>query len=144
LISAYHRFFVPVETVKTNHQLFWWDEHIKNQSELSALQPLVDAYTFHDRDKRVHTHWIKGLCLSPRGVIGRMKNGKFGFSSCGKCKNWLAAKKLPFYAIVNGNYVGYAPDCLKQLTEVELAFVSPVKGWLWLLLSMDWRGAKVS
>jgi hypothetical protein len=30
---------------------------------------------------------------------------------------------------VNRNFVGHAPECLTSLLEVELAFISPVKGY---------------
>ena len=57
----------------------------------------------------------------------RLKNNTRGFTCCAKCKKSLEKSTVPRDAIVNRNHVGVAPDCLKELTEVELAFLSPVK-----------------
>jgi hypothetical protein len=76
--------------------------------------------------------WVNNLCLSPCGFLGKNGSGcgcKYGFSACSKCRNWILKKKLPFYAVVNRNFIGHAPKCLMSLSEVELAFISPVKGY---------------
>jgi hypothetical protein len=131
LLSLHDRNFFPIHLVELNRDLFEWTTYITDPSELQALEPLIAAYTFHDIDNRIEPKtWLQGLCLSPRGIIGRFtEKSRFGFSCCGKCKGWLQQKKLPFYSIVNSNYVGHAPDCLTSLSEVELAFISPVKGY---------------
>jgi hypothetical protein len=147
LLSRHDRNFFPIATVEKRCHLFKWTTYITDPSELQALDPLIAAYTFHDIDNHIEPKaWLKGLCLSPRGIIGRStEKSRFGFSCCGKCKGWLQQERLPFYSIVNSNYVGHAPDCLTSLSEVELAFISPVKGifaidlqelstvWKWLL-----------
>ena len=104
-----------------NRHLIEWTTYITDPSELRALEPLIAAYTFHDIDNRIEPKtWLQGLCLSPRGIIGRStEKSRFGFSCCGKCNGWLRKEKLPFYSIVNSNYVGHAPDCLTSLSEVE-------------------------
>jgi hypothetical protein len=88
---------------------------------------------FTDIDRRISDPgWLKGLCLSPRGVIGRKKDinrSPYGFSCCNQCKTSIRANFIPFYAIVNRNYVGHAAECLKELREVEVAFISPVRGY---------------
>ena len=44
---------------------------------------------------------------------------------------------------MNKNYVGVAPPCLTDLTEVELAFLTPVKH-CWILLHLEWRQTKIT
>ena len=131
ILSRHDRNFFPIKMVRKSRHLFEWTKYIKDPSELRALEPLIAAYTFHDIDNRIEPKtWLQGLCLSPRGIIGRSTEKlRFGFSCCGKCNGWLRKEKLPFYSIVNSNYVGHAPDCLTSLSEVELAFISPVKGY---------------
>jgi hypothetical protein len=46
-------------------------------------------------------------------------------------------RNFPFYANVIGNYVGYAPECLLSLNELELSFILPVKGYRYCL---SWVG----
>ena len=36
-------------------------------------------------------------------------------------------KRLPKFAILNNNYVGDVPHCLGILSETELAYITPVK-----------------
>jgi hypothetical protein len=50
-----------------------------------------------------------------------------GLISCSRCKKSLSDGKMPKFAIANGFYFGYAPTCLSKLSEVELAFLTPVK-----------------
>ena len=76
--------------------------------------------------------WLKELALSPRGIIGRKKEDKrspWGVSCCMNCKNAIVKGHTPLYAIVNQNFVGHAPQVLQDLTPVELALISPVKGY---------------
>jgi hypothetical protein len=139
LLSSHDVNYLQIEHVKKNQDLFLWSNHITDPTELLELQPLVNAYTFDDVNNRVNPNdWLKGLCLSPRGVIGKsIGKTKFGFSCCTKCKKWITNGKLPFYSIINRNYVGYAPECLTSLDELELAFISPVKGYGY---SLSWVG----
>ena len=41
----------------------------------------------------------------------------------------VSKESIPRHAILNKNYVGAAPKCLTDLNEVELAFLSPVRGY---------------
>jgi hypothetical protein len=140
LISSHDVNYLAIDMVRANRDLFLWSNYITDCTMLDDIQPLINAYAFQDVENRVVPNdWLNGLCLSPRGVIGTKSpvNQKFGFSCCKKCKQWIKAKKLPFYSIVNGNYVGYAPECLSSLNELELAFISPVKGYGYCL---SWVG----
>ena len=85
--------------------------------------------------------FLDGMALSPRGVLCKKqgRGRKSGFSCCKRCKHNIEKKKLPRHAIVNKNYVGAAPACLKELNEVELAFLSPVKSYGHCF---TWQGGK--
>jgi hypothetical protein len=116
IINVHDRQYVSVDWLRDNRRIFLWSENITNPSEFESLKPLIDIYTFHNIDNYIaDKEWLQGLCLSPRGVIGRpTERSKFGFSCCSKCRNWLRLKKLPFYAIVNRNFVGNALECLTR------------------------------
>ena len=82
------------------------------------------------------------MVLSPRGVLARVnKKGRnqYQFSACKRCSGCVDKQTLPRHAILNGNYVGHAPECLKELTEVERAFLTPVKGYGYCF---TWVGGK--
>jgi hypothetical protein len=132
-ISMLDRYFVSVSSIQKDTDRFEWKTYISNPVELARLQPLIDAYKFNNIDGHLTAHrWVNYICLSPRGFLGKNRSGrgsKYGFSACSKCQNWISKKKLPFYAIVNCNFVGHALECLTSLSEVELAFISPVKGY---------------
>ena len=94
------------------------------------IRDLEEYYTFQDTTYDIGDRlWLKELCLSPRGLLLRKSshgNSRPGFSSCKTCLQRLTAGKLPFYAIINKNYVGGAPSCLTDLTELEIALLTPV------------------
>ena len=69
---------------------------------------------------------LEGLALSPRAPIYKSK-GIDCFSCCGRCYHNIQKPKVPRHAIINSNCVGAAPKCLLDLTEPELAFLTPVK-----------------
>ncbi len=49
------------------------------------------------------------------------------FLTCMSCNNSLNKSKYPVLGIKNGNFSGYAPVELEQLTDLELAFISPIR-----------------
>ena len=74
--------------------------------------------------------WLNGMGLSPRGSMYKFsRNHKTGFTCCGTCKAQVEKLRVPRNAIINRNHVGCAPQCLRELTEVELAFLSPVHSY---------------
>ena len=75
--------------------------------------------------------FLQHMCLSPRGVVFKKShgNGKEMFAVCKRCHACVGKRKIPRHAILNANYVGGAPACLMELMEVELAFLSSVKGY---------------
>jgi hypothetical protein len=50
-----------------------------------------------------------------------------GLTSCGDCKQFLLREMVSKYVIANGFFCSTPPHCLFDLTEVELAFHTPVK-----------------
>ena len=76
----------------------------------------------------VNKDLFKNLAISPRACIYRKgPRCKPGLLVCKECEAKCTAKKLPFYAIINKNYLGVAPKCLTDLNETELAFLTPVR-----------------
>jgi hypothetical protein len=76
------------------------------------------------------TSFLSELALSPRAQVYRKSthgNARLGFPCCSRCKSAIDIKSIPRFAIINKNYVGAAPKCLRDLTEVELALLTPVK-----------------
>ena len=73
--------------------------------------------------------WIEEMLLSPRGCFVRATDGRRaeGFPVCTSCKYGLDRRQMPKFAIANNYCFGSPPACLKELTEVELALLTPVK-----------------
>ena len=69
------------------------------------------------------------MLLSPRACYLEAPNrhAAAGFSCCKSCKSSLKKGKMPKYAIANNYCFGTPPQCLLDLTEVEMALLTPVK-----------------
>ena len=87
-----------------------------------------------DRGEPKAVEALKGCLLSPRSKVVH-KTGDKGrrrcpmVQLCSECKGGCTAKtlmkgELPRFTIANGMVVGEAPECLRQLNEIELALVS--------------------
>ena len=103
---------------------FTWEGNLDNSERIPALE---EYYNFEGNGE----DWLKGMALSPRGRVFRKRSktgrpGKSGFTCCEECKKHAEKKQVTLNAVINRNYVGGAPDCLRSLTEVELAFLTPV------------------
>ena len=118
---------IAVPKMKKYKKHLSWD-WLPAEERIPALEA---GYSFQNTvEPGVDQSWLNGYALSPRGTMHRMsKNKKPGFTCCLSCQSYLEKKTVPPYAIVNRNHVGMAPDCLKELTEVEVAFLSPVKSY---------------
>jgi hypothetical protein len=110
-------------------------EYYQWKGDTSLYEPKDDTVIPQNLD------FVKDVCLSPRGILYKPagKGQKLGFSCCRRCKGDLQAGFVPRHAIVNNNWVGVAPECLRVLTEVELAFLSPVKHYGYCF---TWTGGK--
>lgn len=75
--------------------------------------------------------WMKKYLFSPRaiykGAVG--KRQKRGFVLCTECHYSLTRNAVPVKYIGNGYFFGAAPPELTNLTDNELALLSPVKIW---------------
>ena len=98
------------------------------------------AYTIDICQPHSHHHShikdaIAKLSLSPRATFMPYHSAdnpggrKDGLSCCRSCKGTLQFNRMPTYAIANNYLFGETPQCLKALTDVELAFLTPVKSF---------------
>ena len=73
--------------------------------------------------------WIQELLLSPRAchIEHQDRRKKSGCSVCLCCKRALEASQMPEHAAANNHAFGTPPQCLLELTDVELAMLTPVK-----------------
>ena len=106
-------------------------------SEEERLHDVETGYTFPERVEG-NNSWLNDYGLSPRGSLYRASpRHAAGFTCCSSCKSSLRKGVVPRYAITNLNHVGMAPECLRELTEVEMAFLSPVRSYGYCFL---WEG----
>jgi hypothetical protein len=129
LLHEHDQSYVNLDTVKKKWKLLAWCEHVDRLDRIPALESafrfLDEKNLFKDNDL------LMKLALSPRGIIGKKRHARgcrWGFSSCNTCKWAITNGYTPFHAIVNQNFVGNAPECIKELTEVERSIVTPVAG----------------
>ena len=104
--------------------LYSWEGNVKESERIPILE---NQYEFEGNGEP----WLKGMALSPRGSVYRNRTalgrpGKSGFTCCQHCKVNVEKKQVTLYAIINKNFVGGAPECLRCLTDIELAFLTPV------------------
>ena len=81
--------------------------------------------------------WVQQLLLSPRASYFNRPRATYsehedrcyaeGFSVCASCKCSLQQHQMPKFAIANNYCFGTPPQCLIELTDVELAMLTPVK-----------------
>jgi hypothetical protein len=112
-----------------------WKTYVKKQEHL--IPAVMEYYQVtHDLDKMYTDKlpvndfsWLCELALSPNSSVIPNKRGHNGLSCCSQCKRAVKRKDNMHYykAIANYNFVGVTPKCLSELTEVELALVSPVR-----------------
>ena len=73
---------------------------------------------------------FKIYCLlsAPRASYVRNYDGRIGegFTVCATCKQNLSNCVVPKYAIANNYCFGSPPECLRTLTDVELALLTPI------------------
>jgi hypothetical protein len=67
------------------------------------------------------------LLLSPSTKVVKCMDGSAGLVTCINCITELEKYNMPVNAIANNFCFGNPPDFLTSLTDVEVAFLSPVK-----------------
>jgi hypothetical protein len=106
---------------------------VSDFNKLEQNEELRKCYIFKggigEETEEYDRSWIEELLLSPRSTFMRNfgKNEKSGFSVCGGCKSLLKMGKKPKFSIANNYCFGNPPACLTELTDLELAYISPVK-----------------
>ena len=128
---------IPLNTLKKCAWKLKW-ERLEESERIPAVE---EQYRFNIENhrsglngpSRSKTAWMDELALSPRGCITKKKEDSrspLGITSCNQCRNFLMnknRKEPPFFSIINHNFSGDAPECLTELTEIELAMITPVK-----------------
>ena len=141
LITKEDRCQVTVSKLKLMQKTLSWD----NFPDPRRKKPIEDYFTWRGNKNgyKGDLSFMKGMALSPRGILYKRsaKNAQFGFSCCKRCKSNVTSqeRRLPRHAILNNNYVGVPPKCLLDLTEVEIAFLTPVKHYGFCFV---WTGGK--
>jgi hypothetical protein len=114
------------DKLKNMKKTFSWTS-LDDSERIPALEKV---FCFKDHSGLLDdASWLKGMALSPRGRIYKKprSTARAGFTCCTTCKANVKKLTLPMNAIINKNYVGGAPACLTELTEVEQALITPVK-----------------
>jgi hypothetical protein len=106
---------------------------LSNENLQLSLPELAQCYMYNveNDSNNVYEEAMDGMLLSPRAMYIKSNGGQsrsnFGFSCCTNCKSSLRKKCMPRYAIANSYFVGSPPQCLLDLSEIELALLTPVK-----------------
>lgn len=119
-----------------------WSTYFKSSERITELEeqyrpPVLDSlHKYGIPPEASNLEWINELALSPRSSIltcnGGRSSERIGLSCCKRCKRAMARdteNKYYSQAIANHNCVGATPDCLNELTEVELGLITPLKSY---------------
>lgn len=119
---------LPIERMKKCRDILSWSWLDDNE----RIADLEASFRFSGEVPGLKDRsWLNDMCLSPRGSYIQVTSQKKGFTCCEGCFKCLNKRspEVPYYALVNNNHSGSPPDCLKNLTEAELAFLSPVHSY---------------
>jgi hypothetical protein len=94
-------------------------EYFKVDNKLNLNSNLRKCYLYEGLGK---TKWMDDCWLSRRGVYTQK-----AFVVCKECKINLQHNQRPVKAIANGWFTGEAPEVVQELTEQELAFLTPAR-----------------
>jgi len=109
---------LKLETLKRNYDIL-----ITPQTK--SLPSLLKKQYYFNGSKYDNTIPWKELLLSPRAHVITTKI--ISFSCCKQCSNYFSKSYMPKYAISNNYYFGVPPECMMNLTDVELAMLSITK-----------------
>jgi hypothetical protein len=78
--------------------------------------------------KKEYTSLRKCL-LSPRAQYVQQidRRRKSGFTICKECSTYVVRGSMPLFCIANNFAFGKTPQCLLDLTQVELAMITPIR-----------------
>ena len=129
--------FLKPQTMKTvSVDLLHQCKSLLSPSDWNDIDPngaLATSYTYFgecgDNVENDNRDWIDKMLLSPRGCYLQRAGTRQveGFAVCPSCKYGLDHFQMPKFAIANNYCFGGPPSCLLELTDVELAMITPVK-----------------
>ena len=117
--------YITTECLKRNKHLFLpnpsfnLDENLKQDYTIitSTYQSLEDNLS------------LAQCMFSPRSQYIHQEDSRrrSGFTICLQCDSYITRKAMPLFCIANNYAFGMTPPCLLQLTQVELAMITPVR-----------------
>lgn len=124
-ISSNDICYITPDELQTNMHLFLptspgiYNDNLKKQYTISRTRYLSIA----------GFEVLKSCILSPRAryIKHRDRRKKSGFTTCTECSTHVARGTMPMFCTANNYAFGSTPTCLSELTQVELAMISPVK-----------------
>ena len=101
--------------IESIRDLLSWDK-LPTEERITAIEK---HYQFKGRtDGLQRKDLFKNLAVSPKSCLYRKTvRSKPGLLVCKDCNCSLGYKKVPFYSIINKNYIGCAPACLTDLND---------------------------
>ena len=105
--------FLRVETLKKKQALFQIDDDLPPS--------LLADYKYTGKGSKT---WMKTMMISQYSCYNSKTKS---FLACSKCKAGLKNGGYPDIGICNKFFLGYTPKELEELTDIELAFISPVR-----------------
>jgi hypothetical protein len=121
-------YVLSIESLRKNASILKPSIRMHVPIELANEYSFRGSYGNIDQVER-ESSWITELILSPRACYIRRddRRSREGFSLCSNCKYNMEHTSMPKNAIINGYIFGQPPKCLLDLTELELAMLTPVR-----------------
>lgn len=113
----------------TVQQILLYKNQLKPQNFTNTNTTINRNYNVNIVNQKIKKK-LQDMMLSPRATYFTNCNDarvKKGFSICNCCYEKLKQSKVPTYAICNNFNFGTPPKCLTCLTEIEIAFITPIK-----------------
>ena len=128
------RLLKPKEVCRLDVDCLRRNAEVLSPSVWNAVDPaLARCYKFPFRsEEESDNDATENMLLSPRASFVQDRMGRTDFtrvSSCSSCKRSVQQGRMPRYAIANNYCFGTPPQCLLELTDIELALLTPVKAY---------------
>jgi hypothetical protein len=116
---------ITIESILEHKSLF------KANAVYRFHQSIRQQYTIKLREEHVqeYTEHLVNCMLSPRSEYIEYDDNrrKSGYAICTQCNNCVLGGEKPIFSISNNYAFGKTPNCLKKLTPIELAMITPVR-----------------